>query len=199
MHRPPDPAPSPSADRPDLAALFEALRPYLLHIAEQEIDPDLRPKGTPSDVVQDTFLIAHRDRGQFHGHSPEELRAWLRAILRCQVARLRRRFRGATHAVRREVPADRLPKGFEPPAALTPPPEELQRREEAERVAGLVGRLPEPQRCIVEGRVGDETFAVIGRRLGMSADAVRMAWNRIRKRLRGQFEGDGQLPASPAG
>ena len=46
---------------------MEAYRPYLLLVANQEISPVLRPKGGRSDIVQETFLEAHRDLGQFSG------------------------------------------------------------------------------------------------------------------------------------
>src|SRR4029077_1387484 len=59
----------------------EACRGYLLSIAQQELDPQLRTKAGPSDLVQETFLKAHRHFAQFHGAVEEELLAWLRRML----------------------------------------------------------------------------------------------------------------------
>ena len=67
-----------------LPAIAEGLgvtfRHYLLRIAEQELDPDLRAKGGASDLVQLTFLEAQRDFARFHGDTAAELRAWLRRL-----------------------------------------------------------------------------------------------------------------------
>ncbi len=40
---------------------FEIYRPYLLSIANEELESDLHPKLGPSDLVQDTLLEAYRD------------------------------------------------------------------------------------------------------------------------------------------
>src|SRR5438094_9736562 len=74
----------PAARAGSMEALGQALeefRHYLLRIAEQELDPDLRAKGGASDLVQLTFLEAQRDFARFHGDTAAELRAWLRRLL----------------------------------------------------------------------------------------------------------------------
>src|SRR5262249_7844950 len=63
-----------------LGELLQECRNYLLLLANQKCDPDLSAKVSPSDLVQETFLEAQRDFGQFHGASEEELRAWLGRI-----------------------------------------------------------------------------------------------------------------------
>ena len=55
--------------------VLELCRPYLLHIANQELASDLQPKIGASDLVQETFLDAHRDFGRFHGTAEAEWRA----------------------------------------------------------------------------------------------------------------------------
>ena len=45
-----------AGSREALGKLLEAARQYLLSIARQEFDPDLRAKNSPSDVVQETFV-----------------------------------------------------------------------------------------------------------------------------------------------
>jgi DNA-directed RNA polymerase specialized sigma24 family protein len=66
--------------------VLEACRRYLLLIADRELDPALKAKGGASDLVQQTFLEAHRDFGRFHGDSEEQLLAWLRQPLRYNLA-----------------------------------------------------------------------------------------------------------------
>jgi len=50
-----------------LGQLLDGCRGYLLRIAGEDIDPRLRAKGEPSDIVQETFLEAQRDFGEFRG------------------------------------------------------------------------------------------------------------------------------------
>ena len=61
-----------------LGQLLVTYQRYLLLVAERELDPDLRAKGSASDLVQETFLEAQRDFARFQGSSRDELRAWLR-------------------------------------------------------------------------------------------------------------------------
>src|SRR3954470_15181007 len=77
-----------------LGRLLEECRGYLLAVARQELDPRLWPKVSPSDVVQETFLEAHRDFKCFCGDTEKELLAWLRRLLLNNVADRTYRFLG---------------------------------------------------------------------------------------------------------
>src|SRR5262245_4961414 len=93
-----------SGSREALGQALEACRGYLHLLAERELDPDLRAKGSASDLVQETFLEAQKDFRQFHGNSEEELRAWLRQLLLNNLANFTRRYRTtAKRAVGREM------------------------------------------------------------------------------------------------
>src|SRR6202040_2404394 len=61
--------------------LLEAYRSYLTLLARVQLGRDLQGKVDPSDLVQEAFLEAHRDFGQFQGQTEAELRAWLRRLL----------------------------------------------------------------------------------------------------------------------
>ena len=85
-----------SARGGDLLALgqaFQSLSEYLLLVANQEQDWKLAAKCDASDLVQETFLRAHRNFGGFRGRSAEEWRGWLRSILVNSLAEQRRRYR----------------------------------------------------------------------------------------------------------
>jgi RNA polymerase sigma-70 factor (ECF subfamily) len=77
---------------------LELYRNYLRLVARSLISAALRAKLEPSDLVQETFLKAHRAFTQFAGRSEPELVAWLRRILvgslANQVKHHRRRARG---------------------------------------------------------------------------------------------------------
>src|SRR5262245_45419136 len=73
----------PEMDLPNADADWglERFRSYLLLLARLRLDPMVRARVSASDVVQQTLLEAHRDRGQFQGRTVGEQTAWLRQIL----------------------------------------------------------------------------------------------------------------------
>ncbi len=69
---------------------LEGYREYLCLLARLHLDPRLRSKIDPSDVVQEALLQAHRTYDQFRGRSNLEQIAWLRTILAGELARVSR-------------------------------------------------------------------------------------------------------------
>ena len=60
---------------------WEDYRDYLHLLARLQLDPRLRGKLDPSDVVQQTLVKAYQNRAQFRGHTAGEEAGWLRRIL----------------------------------------------------------------------------------------------------------------------
>ena len=56
--------------------MLESYRNYLTLLARNQIGRRLQGKVDPSDLVQETFLEAHRDFGQFRGGTEGELVGW---------------------------------------------------------------------------------------------------------------------------
>jgi RNA polymerase sigma-70 factor (ECF subfamily) len=61
--------------------LLELYRNYLRLLARALISQPLRARFDASDLVQETFLKAHREFAAFVGSSEPELVVWLRQIL----------------------------------------------------------------------------------------------------------------------
>ncbi|HZU36752.1 MAG TPA: sigma-70 family RNA polymerase sigma factor, partial [Gemmataceae bacterium] len=174
------------ARRGSTEALGRALdhcRAYLLLVANQDLPGDLRAKVGASDLVQQTFLEAQQDFAQFHGHSADELLAWLRQLLRNNLTNITRHYRDTDkRQVSREVsltdtPAHDLLHALADDGAS--PSKNLQAREQDTAVRQAIERLPEPYRQVIEWRNYEElAFEEIGQRLERSAEAARKLWMR---------------------
>src|SRR5207247_3909194 len=81
-------------DSPALGQLLDGCRAYLTLLARVQIGRRLRGKVDPADLVQETFLEAHRGFARFRGTTEAELTAWLRQILACNLAHVVRRYYG---------------------------------------------------------------------------------------------------------
>ena len=172
-----------------LGRAFEACRAYLLLVAGRELDPELLPKGSASDLVQETFLEAQRDFHAFHGTTEPELLAWLRRLLLNNLANFRRRYREtAKRQATAEVPLNATGSSAEWAEALvagTPPPgETLIAQEQAAAVRLALARLPDEYREVLVLRCQeDRSFEDIGRRMNRSANAAQKLWARALERL----------------
>jgi RNA polymerase sigma-70 factor (ECF subfamily) len=77
-----------------LGQLLELYRSYLALLARLQIGRRLQGKVDAADLVQETFLEAHRSWVQFRGTSEAELIGWLRQILASKLSELIRRYLG---------------------------------------------------------------------------------------------------------
>jgi RNA polymerase sigma-70 factor (ECF subfamily) len=185
-----------------LGALLELYRNYLHLLARTQIDLHLQGRVAPSDVVQETFLQACRQFGQFRGGSDKELLAWLRQILVHHLARLvEKQVRAQKRDVRREVSLERCRSMLDHSSAQleaalvhhgSSPSAQAQRRELAALVADQLARLPAPYReVIVLRNLEGLPFDEVARRMGRTPGAVRILWLRALDQLRhGQEQED---------
>jgi RNA polymerase sigma-70 factor (ECF subfamily) len=173
-----------------LGRLLDGCRPYLLRIAGEALDPRLQAKGGASDLVQETFVEALRDFGEFTGDSEPELLVWLRHHLRYRVAKFIRRYReAAKRAAGREVPLDAgnssCAKG---PALAAPqlPPSECALADERDHLLEqALERLPEEYRHVIDLRYRQGlSFEEIGVILQRTPNSARKLWARAIERLK---------------
>lgn len=170
-----------------LGQLLEQYRPYLLRLANSELDARLQAKGSGSDLVQETFLEVQRIFDRFQGSSPRDLLAWLHTILLNKAATFTRQYRGTAkrHIEReRSLPPVQATHGPELVAADASPSHQLLRDEQAEALTRALQRLPLEYRQVIHWRQWEELpFVEIARRLDRSVDAARMIWWRAIERL----------------
>ena len=182
--------------------LLEEFRQYLELFADRCLDPELQPKASKSDIVQQSFLEAHADFKSFRGQTREELRSWLKEIVRNNVANIRRLFQGTQkRELGREIPltedddSDRTHVG---PAAPDPSPSGVASlHEESLRLEQAVQRLPDHYREVVLLYHRDHlSFEEIAARLDKSAEAVRKLWTRAVDRLAAELKASHARPSA---
>jgi RNA polymerase sigma-70 factor (ECF subfamily) len=184
-----------------LGQLLEAYRPYLLQIANDELDSNLRGKAGGSDLVQQTYLEANQDIAGFRGRSEAELIVWLRRILMHNLANFRRQFRtNGKRDIRREMPignGDSSGAGFgELPGEAPSPSDQALAREQDETLEQALARLPDDYRqAIVMRHQQHQSFAAIGAAMDRSADAARKLWARAIEALEMQLGRSSQSSA----
>ncbi len=173
-------------------ALLESYRVYLDLLARVEIGRRLRKKVDASDVVQETFLEAHRNFGTFRGSSEAEFVAWLRSILAARIANLVRHFVGTqARDVRREeglqIDLDQSSRALDRGlvALQSTPSQQVARREQGVLLAAALARLPDEYREVVVLRHLEELpFPEVAARMGRTVDSVQKLWVRALARLR---------------
>jgi RNA polymerase sigma-70 factor (ECF subfamily) len=181
--------------RPEADAGLERFRPYLLLLARQQLGRQSQARLAPSDVVQQTLLDAHRQRGQFRGTTDAERAAWLRRMLACNLADAFRHLgRGKRDAARersleQELDQSSARLGSCLAADEASPSEEAVRHEEAVRVAAVLAALPEANREAVvlryyEGLPLDEISARLGRTPAAVAGLLKRGLKQLREALR---------------
>jgi RNA polymerase sigma-70 factor (ECF subfamily) len=175
-----------------LGQLLERYRNYLAILARVQIGRRLQRKVEEADLVQETFLEAHRSFPRFRGGSEAELVQWLRQILAARVAMLVRHYFGTQQRnanMEREL-ADELDQssrllGQAFVASGTSPSGRASRREQAVLLADALARLPEDYRRVIRLRHLDGlTFPEVARQMGRSVDAVEKLWARALVQLR---------------
>ncbi len=168
-------------DSQALSHLIQACRGYLLLVANQDLDHNLRSKLGASDIVQQTMLAACQNFRQFRGQSEDELTGWLRQILRNDLLNARRHFQQTQQRdAKREHRLDDS-QLIQPPLTdpqHTPGTHALVNEQE-HLLAQAMLQLPPNYQQVIRLRNWDElAFEAIGQQLGISAEAARKIWSR---------------------
>lgn len=182
---------------PDLGQLLELYRRYLGLLARLQINRRLQTRLDASDLVQETFLKAHRHFGQFCGTTEEELLSWLRQILATTLANSVRRYYGTQ---RRDLRLEReLAVELDQSSQVldqrlmsrqSSPSQRAARREHAVILAEMLERLPEDYREVVILRhLEGLSFPQVAARMGRTVNSVKKLWARALAQLRDSVGG----------
>lgn len=181
-----------AGDEHALGQLLGLYGNYLSLAARLQISRRLQSKVDAADLVQDTFLKAHRSFAQFQGNSENELIGWLQQILANNLANVVRHYYGTqARDVRLEQElvhdlgqsSQAWSQGLV--ARQSSPSQRAARREEAVLLADALGKLPEDySEVIVLRHLQGLPFAEVAERMQRSVDSVEKLWIRALGRLR---------------
>ena len=179
-----------------LGALLEKHRGYLSLLARVQIGRRLQGKADSADLVQETFLEAHRHFPLFHGRTQAEFVAWLRQILAGRLAKLVRRYLGTKgrnvrleQELEQELARSSQALGKALVAGHGTPSQQAVRRENAVLLAQALDRLPKDYREVLILRHLEEcAFAEVAQRMGRTVESVKKLWARALPRLRELLE-----------
>src|SRR5262245_13026260 len=136
----------------DAAQALEPFRSYLEVLARVHLDPRLRGKLDPADLVQQALLRAYAAWPGLHYHDAPVLASWLRKILARTLADVVKHYDRDRRAVdlerSLEADLDQSASGLAGwlAADQTSPSQDAVRNEELLRLADALSALVEPQR-----------------------------------------------------
>jgi RNA polymerase sigma-70 factor (ECF subfamily) len=189
-----------TGDEAGLDQLLTRHRAYLRRFVELRMDPRLRQRVDPSDVVQEAQLEAARRFSTYAEDPPMPFRLWLRQITYDRLLMLQRRHAGtqrrdlAREAVLSAESGMMLARQVGASAAT--PSQVLIRGEMVRRVQEAIGRMSPDDREIllmraIEGLSNIEAAAV----LSVTPDAASKRYGRALLRLRSTLAGAGSAEA----
>jgi len=188
-----------ASGEPAFGRLLARYASYLTLLARVEVGRRLQGKLDPADLVQDTFLEAHRHFAVFRGSTEPEFTSWLRQILAGVLANTVRRYFGTKardprleQELRAAVDQSSCMLVGQLAAPGSSPSEAASRRKQAVLFADALGRLPDDYReVIVLRHLEGLTFPAVADRMGRTVDSVEKLWLRGIARLRQAVGGGG--------
>jgi RNA polymerase sigma-70 factor (ECF subfamily) len=191
-----------AGDRRAFEQLFARYRAYLHQFIALRLDPKLRARIDPSDVVQEAQLEAFRRLGDFLQRQPMPFRVWLRQTAYERLLKLREHHVAtARRSLQREQPLPQrssllLAQHFL--ATGSTPSQRFSRREIARRVNQALAQLPEADREVLLMRHFERlSYEEVAAVLQIAAAAARKRYGRALLRLQRLLMANGLLEPEP--
>ena len=172
-------------DEAALSRAFEKYQKRLAVLVHFKLSPTARAFSEVEDVVQEVFLRAFRDLGQFHYRSQGSFLRWLSSIADHVIVD-RVRYESRERRAGENVPfrSESNPGGPEPRDTRTPS-RLLAQQEAVERLLDRLSALPEEYRqAILLAKIEGLSTAEMAERMGKSREAVALLVYRAVKRFR---------------
>ncbi|MHC4191676.1 MAG: sigma-70 family RNA polymerase sigma factor [Planctomycetota bacterium] len=183
-------------DESALDRLCTVYGPRVLWLVRLRMGKELRSKLESVDLVQDVFISALKDLGNFTYRNEGDFVRWLARITENRLRDNLDKLHADKRDIRKEVRLnthkptieDSFAAALEPIDATTPSVI-ISKREEFDQLAKAIDKLkPEYREVIVLTKVEGLSYSQIGDKLGRSADAARMLFSRAMAALTGAFE-----------
>jgi len=137
-------------DQSALQRLLEEQRPYLRRMLEARMEPVLRQRVDPSDIIQEAMLVASRRIDDFLARRPTTFRLWIRRKTLERLIEARRRHFAQKRDVNRETPLSSLSSVAVARAVLSGAASGAARRKEAlEEIQRAMESMSEADREIL--------------------------------------------------
>jgi RNA polymerase sigma-70 factor (ECF subfamily) len=188
-------------DRLALDQLLARCRANLREFVDYHLDPRLRPRLDPSDVVQEVQMEVVRRMDDFLRRRPMPFHLWVRKTAYERLLNLKRDHRRARRSINREMPwPDRSSLLLVRPLIQggPSPSQQAEAREFAEKVSQAVAELAETDREILTMRHAEElSYEEIGYLLDIEPAAARKRYGRSLIRLQRILTDRGLLEDRP--
>ena len=190
-----------AGDEAALEPLLAGVRPFMRRVVEVRMDPRLRSRIDPSDVVQEALLEANRRIRDFLDRRPMPFHLWVRQLAFENLLRLHRfHVQADRRSVECEFPLaeeSSVELGRQLLARDEGPLKGLIDREVAQRVREALSRLPEVDREVLlmrsfEGLSNQE----VAQALGLELSAASQRFGRALLRL-GKLLNEGETAEEP--
>lgn len=184
-----------------LAKLLAAYHPVLRARAEARMDPAVRARTGPEDVLQEVYTQVFRHMGRFEDRGTESFLGWINTILDRKLIDARRAAHRNVRNVDREVPRLGPPEAqsywnlLDHAYADTRTPSRVVRRQEAmNAVVASLSSLPDAHRQVLQLRFLDGlSVAEAAARLSKTEAAVVALTQRALKALRESMDRLGEF------
>lgn len=168
-------------DRQAIELLVERMRPYLRRFGHGRLPRWARARAETEDLVQESLIRSLRHLPRFEHQTIQEFRAWLNTVFRNLVI-------DETRVVGRTGLPRELPDEIVDPA-LSPEEQAVDQSRAGVFEQALRQLEPEDRLLIVYRLQHGYSFQELADKLGKpSADAARMAYNRVLTRFRDQVK-----------